>query len=151
MDEWKDVNRILLGNPWIFRNSWLVVKEWQRDHALTSTNFQTVPIWVQRSGVFHHTAKLNNLAIKSVNVWEEFLKRIFLNSLKRRQQLRLKLILTSLSQLKPGSTLAASKMVSYGLILDMKSSHYFASYVASLAMVKLAAQRTQIFRNLMLK
>jgi hypothetical protein len=30
MNDLADKDRILLGNPWIFRNSWLVVKPWDR-------------------------------------------------------------------------------------------------------------------------
>jgi hypothetical protein len=30
MDRNFDQERILLWNPWIFRNSWLIVKQWDR-------------------------------------------------------------------------------------------------------------------------
>jgi len=47
MDKKIDQERILLSNPWIFRNSWLVIKPWDRETDLHSLEFDHVPIWIQ--------------------------------------------------------------------------------------------------------
>ncbi|MCH81958.1 hypothetical protein A2U01_0002752 [Trifolium medium] len=49
-----DKDRILQGNPWIFRNSWLVVKPWDRDTDLHDVDFDHVPIWIQLWGLPPH-------------------------------------------------------------------------------------------------
>jgi hypothetical protein len=48
MDDIADHDRILLGNPWIFINSWLVVKPWDRE------DFDHVPVWIQLWGLPIH-------------------------------------------------------------------------------------------------
>lgn len=50
----KDVQRILQGSPWAFRNSWLLVKPWQRDTELKDINFQFAPIWIHLLGLPPH-------------------------------------------------------------------------------------------------
>jgi hypothetical protein len=47
MSDPADIDRILQGNPWIFRNSWLVVKPWDRETDFHQTDFDHVPIWIQ--------------------------------------------------------------------------------------------------------
>jgi hypothetical protein len=54
MDKESDHDRILQGNPWIFRNSWLIVKPWDRDTDLQSLDFDHAPIWVQLWGLPTH-------------------------------------------------------------------------------------------------
>jgi hypothetical protein len=54
MDNKLDHDRILLGNPWIFRNSWLVIKPWDRETDIRSLDFDHVPIWVQLWGLPNH-------------------------------------------------------------------------------------------------
>jgi hypothetical protein len=54
MDEPYDQNRILLGNPWIFRNAWLVVKPWDRETDFHIIDFDHVPIWIQLWGLPQH-------------------------------------------------------------------------------------------------
>jgi hypothetical protein len=49
-----DQDRILHGNPWIFRNSWLVVKPWERGMDPHTLDFDHVPIWVQLWGLPPH-------------------------------------------------------------------------------------------------
>jgi hypothetical protein len=49
-----DKERILLGNPWIFRNSWLVVKPWEREIDPHTIDFENVPIWIQLWGLPPH-------------------------------------------------------------------------------------------------
>jgi hypothetical protein len=49
-----DQERILYGNPWIFRNSWLVVKPWDRGTDLNTVDFDHVPIWIQLWGLPQH-------------------------------------------------------------------------------------------------
>jgi hypothetical protein len=49
-----DRDRILLGNPWIFRNSWLIVKQWDRETNIQAIDFDHVPIWVQLWGLPPH-------------------------------------------------------------------------------------------------
>lgn len=54
MDNKFDQDRILLSNPWIFRNSWLVIKPWDRETDIRSLDFDYVPIWVQMWGLPNH-------------------------------------------------------------------------------------------------
>jgi len=49
-----DHDRILLSNPWIFINSWLVIKPWDRETNIRSLDFDHVPIWVQLWGLPNH-------------------------------------------------------------------------------------------------
>ncbi|MCI07822.1 hypothetical protein A2U01_0028891 [Trifolium medium] len=49
-----DQDRILQGNPWIFRNSWLVVKPWDRETDMHTLDFDHVPIWIQLWGLPPH-------------------------------------------------------------------------------------------------
>jgi hypothetical protein len=54
LDSLADKDRILYGNPWIFRNSWLVVKPWERDRNYTASDFDHVPVWIQLWGLPTH-------------------------------------------------------------------------------------------------
>ncbi|KAK2424372.1 nucleic acid binding / zinc ion binding protein [Trifolium repens] len=54
MNDLADKDRILLGNPWIFRNSWLVVKPWDRKTEVHTIDFDHVPIWIQLWGLHPH-------------------------------------------------------------------------------------------------
>ncbi|MCH84743.1 DUF4283 domain protein [Trifolium medium] len=54
MNNEADQDRILLGNPWIFRNSWLVVKPWDREVDYHTIDFDHVPVWVQLWGLPPH-------------------------------------------------------------------------------------------------
>jgi hypothetical protein len=54
MDKESDQDRILQGNPWIFRNSWLIVKPWDRDTDLQTLDFNHAPIWIQLWGLPTH-------------------------------------------------------------------------------------------------
>ncbi|WJX27831.1 hypothetical protein P8452_16612 [Trifolium repens] len=49
-----DHDRIILGNPWIFRNSWLIVKPWDREIDPRTLDFDHAPIWVQLWGLPPH-------------------------------------------------------------------------------------------------
>jgi hypothetical protein len=49
-----DQERILLVNPWIFRNSWLVVKPWDRETDPRTIDFDHVPVWIQLWGLPNH-------------------------------------------------------------------------------------------------
>jgi hypothetical protein len=54
MDKTEDQDRILLGNPWIFRNSWLIIKPWDRETEIQALDFTHVPVWVQLWGLPQH-------------------------------------------------------------------------------------------------
>ncbi|GAU41426.1 hypothetical protein TSUD_26060 [Trifolium subterraneum] len=54
MNDATDQDRILQGNPWIFRNAWLVVKPWDREVDFHTIDFDHVPIWVQLWGLPPH-------------------------------------------------------------------------------------------------
>ncbi|MCH84338.1 zinc CCHC-type-like protein [Trifolium medium] len=54
MNDIADQHRILQGNPWIFRNSWLVVKPWDREIDYHTMDFDHVPIWIQLWGLPPH-------------------------------------------------------------------------------------------------
>lgn len=51
MDKEADAKRILKGNPWIYRNSWLVLKEWDENVSSQEVEFLLVPIWIQIWGI----------------------------------------------------------------------------------------------------
>ncbi|MCH94497.1 DUF4283 domain protein, partial [Trifolium medium] len=54
MNNQDDQDRILQGNPWIFRNSWLVVKPWDRETDIHTLDFDHVPVWIQLWGLPPH-------------------------------------------------------------------------------------------------
>jgi hypothetical protein len=54
MDEIIDQERILQGNPWIFRNSWLIVQPWDRNSDVASLDFNHAPVWIQLWGLPNH-------------------------------------------------------------------------------------------------
>jgi hypothetical protein len=54
MKDLADKDRILFGNPWIFRNSWLVVKAWDRETDVHTIDFDHVPVWIQLWGLPPH-------------------------------------------------------------------------------------------------
>jgi hypothetical protein len=49
-----DHDRIIAGNPWLFRNAWLVVKHWDREVDYHKMDFDHVPIWIQLWGLPPH-------------------------------------------------------------------------------------------------
>ncbi|KAJ1416986.1 Zinc knuckle CX2CX4HX4C [Sesbania bispinosa] len=53
-EEEKDISRILNGNPWLFRNSWIVFRRWERSQALELLEFTSVPVRVQLWGLPAH-------------------------------------------------------------------------------------------------
>ncbi|KAJ1413686.1 hypothetical protein SESBI_19509 [Sesbania bispinosa] len=59
-DNETDVSRILKGTPWLFRNSWLILKQWSRGQSIDSIDFSTISIRVQIWGLPSHcrTAKM---------------------------------------------------------------------------------------------
>jgi hypothetical protein len=54
MNNIADHDRIILGNPRIFRNSWLIVKPWDRETVPITLDFDHAPIWVQLWGLPPH-------------------------------------------------------------------------------------------------
>ncbi|CAJ2627958.1 unnamed protein product [Trifolium pratense] len=63
MDEKIDTKRIIQGNPWVFRNSWLIVQPWKRDIDVRSLEFHHAPIWIQLWGLPPH-CKTKQMGIK---------------------------------------------------------------------------------------
>ncbi|WJX85442.1 hypothetical protein P8452_67896 [Trifolium repens] len=47
MDNDRDIQRALKGNPWTIRNSWLMVQQWDREKDPKELEFHKVPIWLQ--------------------------------------------------------------------------------------------------------
>ncbi|KAJ1399445.1 Zinc finger, CCHC-type [Sesbania bispinosa] len=54
LEEESDLDRILRGSPWIFRNSWLVLNRWDRNIEPALMNFSTVPLKIQIWGLPFH-------------------------------------------------------------------------------------------------
>ncbi|GAU40781.1 hypothetical protein TSUD_26610 [Trifolium subterraneum] len=54
MNNVEDQERILQGNPWTFRNSWLIVKPWDRETDPRMMDFDHVPVWIQLWGLPPH-------------------------------------------------------------------------------------------------
>ncbi|KAJ1388771.1 Zinc knuckle CX2CX4HX4C [Sesbania bispinosa] len=53
-DSESDMERILRGSPWIFRNSWLCLRRWERNQELRTLSFNIVPLKVQIWGLPSH-------------------------------------------------------------------------------------------------
>ncbi|KAJ1382069.1 Zinc knuckle CX2CX4HX4C [Sesbania bispinosa] len=53
-EEDADMERILRGSPWIFRNSWLSLLRWERNQDFNTLKFTTVPLRVQILGLPFH-------------------------------------------------------------------------------------------------
>jgi hypothetical protein len=51
MENNKDIQRAMKGNPWVIRNSWLVVQPWDREKDPKDLEFHKVPIWIQLWGL----------------------------------------------------------------------------------------------------
>jgi hypothetical protein len=54
MNDIADHDRIIAGNPWLFRNAWLVVKPWDREVDYHNMDFDHVPLWIQLWGLPPH-------------------------------------------------------------------------------------------------
>lgn len=54
MDKEADIQRILKGSPWIIRNCWLVIHNWDRSLNITALDFAHVPLWIQFWGLPLH-------------------------------------------------------------------------------------------------
>jgi hypothetical protein len=54
MDDIMDQERILQGNPWIFRNSWLIVHPWDRKTDPYKLDFEHAAVWIQLWGLPPH-------------------------------------------------------------------------------------------------
>ncbi|KAJ1406186.1 hypothetical protein SESBI_25252 [Sesbania bispinosa] len=53
-DEEDDVKRILVGSPWIFRNSWIILKRWSRIQTIDDIDFSKTTIKAQLWGLPIH-------------------------------------------------------------------------------------------------
>ncbi|KAJ1399443.1 Zinc finger, CCHC-type [Sesbania bispinosa] len=58
-DSEEDISRILRGSPWIFRNSWLILKRWSREQTVNDDEFLKVMIKVQIWGLPPHCRTAN--------------------------------------------------------------------------------------------
>ncbi|KAJ1384636.1 hypothetical protein SESBI_42352 [Sesbania bispinosa] len=47
----RESTRILNNSPWLFRNSWLVLKKWERGADINTMNFRTVEVKMQIWGL----------------------------------------------------------------------------------------------------
>ncbi|KAJ1387928.1 Zinc knuckle CX2CX4HX4C [Sesbania bispinosa] len=56
----KDMERVLKGQPWMFRNSWLLLKRWQRSQNPKDMVFDKVHCWVQSLGLTHSLSNNSN-------------------------------------------------------------------------------------------
>jgi hypothetical protein len=54
MDDTMDREIILLGNPWIFRNSWLIIQPWDRNTDPSLLDFEHASMWIQLLGYPTH-------------------------------------------------------------------------------------------------
>ena len=62
-----DLVRVLHGNPWLFRNSWLIVRRWERNMIPVDVNFNNVDVKVQLWGLLEH-CKILKLGRKLASV-----------------------------------------------------------------------------------
>lgn len=49
-----DIQRILKSSPWIIRNCWLLLRQWDRKVEIQALDFTHVPIWIQFWGLPLH-------------------------------------------------------------------------------------------------
>jgi hypothetical protein len=54
MDNEKDIQRALKGNPWMVRNSWFLVQHWDRQINPSNLDFLHAPTWIQIWGLPIH-------------------------------------------------------------------------------------------------
>ncbi|KAF7815550.1 cysteine desulfurase mitochondrial-like [Senna tora] len=50
----EEMDKVMKGGPWIFRNSWLIIQQWQRDAEVLERGFESVRLWVQLWGLPPH-------------------------------------------------------------------------------------------------
>jgi len=50
----KDLNRVINGSPWVFRNLWLLMVPWRRDVDPKDVVFKYVPVWMHLIGLLPH-------------------------------------------------------------------------------------------------
>ncbi|KAJ1431055.1 Zinc finger, CCHC-type [Sesbania bispinosa] len=53
-DSEEDTDRILKSSPWLFRNSWLILKRWSRGHPIDKVDFSKVEVKIQLWGLPPH-------------------------------------------------------------------------------------------------
>ncbi|KAJ1384027.1 Zinc finger, CCHC-type [Sesbania bispinosa] len=53
-DSEKDTDRILKSSPWLFCNSWLILKRWSRGHPINKVDFSKVEVKIQLWGLPPH-------------------------------------------------------------------------------------------------
>jgi hypothetical protein len=54
MDLDMDIQKTIKGNPWIIRNSWFMVHQWDMKLNPSNFDFQHVPVWIQIWGLLIH-------------------------------------------------------------------------------------------------
>jgi hypothetical protein len=55
----KDTQKALKGNPWMVRNSWFMVQQWDRQLNPNNLDFHHVPAWIQIWGLPVHCKTVN--------------------------------------------------------------------------------------------
>ncbi|KAJ1376678.1 Zinc knuckle CX2CX4HX4C [Sesbania bispinosa] len=50
----KEVDRVIKGSPWLFRNSWLILQQWKRGVDPLDISFSSAPVWIQIWGLPLH-------------------------------------------------------------------------------------------------
>lgn len=73
MDNQLDHERILQANPWIFRNSWLLLQPWDRVTDPSHYNFDWVPVWIQLWSLPAH-CKTKAMGTSIGNLLEQYLR-----------------------------------------------------------------------------
>jgi hypothetical protein len=59
MEREEDLQRALKGSPWIIRNCWLILHQWERGKDIQNLDFTHVPLWMQFWGLPLHCQSLN--------------------------------------------------------------------------------------------
>ncbi|KAJ1380911.1 Zinc knuckle CX2CX4HX4C [Sesbania bispinosa] len=60
----RDVDRVIKGSSWLFRNSWLIPQKWTRGLDPLETSFKTVPAWIQIWGLPLH-CRIKKMGLKN--------------------------------------------------------------------------------------
>ncbi|KAF7831567.1 cysteine desulfurase mitochondrial-like [Senna tora] len=58
-DRVEDLERVLKGGPWLYRNSWMLLQRWRRDWQTNPMVFDQAPMWVQFWGLPTHCKSIN--------------------------------------------------------------------------------------------
>ncbi|KAJ1379880.1 Zinc finger, CCHC-type [Sesbania bispinosa] len=107
-EEESDVDRILSNNPWLFRNSWLVLKKWHRGIEIEKLNFTKIPVRMQLWGLPTH-CRTPKMGMKIGSSMGKVLESDIYETKEAGAYIRTLVEIDSLKPLLPGITVGSKK------------------------------------------